>query len=232
MAGRFSETDLQGLPPAAVRYLRAAIAPGAPLAGAVRLTMHGEIRLRGWCRFRAEQVIRADGAMIWAARVRMGGLPVAGSDRLIDGRGALDWRILGLIPVMRRSDPDITRSSIGRALGERIWLPSALLPPGAQWHDGDGERATATLGAWGETVNLTVDVDEAGAPTALSFPRWGDPDGRGFRYERFGGRIEALARFGQYRIPAKLSVGWRHGGDGMEAEGEFFRCVIDTADFR
>jgi uncharacterized protein DUF6544 len=69
---------LAGLPEAARRYLEHAIAPGAPLASAVRLRMHGEIRLGRWFPFTGEQVIRRDWGMIWRATVRMWGVPVRG----------------------------------------------------------------------------------------------------------------------------------------------------------
>jgi uncharacterized protein DUF6544 len=54
---RFSSAELSALPDAAQRYLTHAIAPGRALASAVRLKMHGEIKLKGWHPFSAEQVI-------------------------------------------------------------------------------------------------------------------------------------------------------------------------------
>ncbi|WP_408648826.1 DUF6920 family protein [Tumidithrix elongata] len=39
------------------RYLEHAIAPETKLASAVRLRMHGEIKLKDWLPFKAEQVI-------------------------------------------------------------------------------------------------------------------------------------------------------------------------------
>ncbi|MEO6194953.1 MAG: DUF6544 family protein, partial [Thermoanaerobaculia bacterium] len=55
--GVFEPGQLAHLPEAARRYLERAIAPGTPLASAVRLRMHGEIKLKGWLPFTAEQVI-------------------------------------------------------------------------------------------------------------------------------------------------------------------------------
>ena len=122
--------DLSHLPEAARRYLAHAIAPGTPLATAVRLTMHGEIKLRQWMPFQAEQVIHAERGMIWKARVGSGLGQIRGSDRLVDGHGAMNWRILGMIPVVRGSGPDISRAGAGRVAAEMIWLPSALLLAG------------------------------------------------------------------------------------------------------
>ena len=78
---------LTALPETPHRFLAHAIAPGVPPATAVRLRMHGEIRLGRWWPFTAEEVIHRDRGMIWRATVRMHGLPVRGSDRLLDGEG-------------------------------------------------------------------------------------------------------------------------------------------------
>ncbi|MBC7805282.1 MAG: hypothetical protein H7145_03950, partial [Akkermansiaceae bacterium] len=110
----FSHTQIADLPEGARRYLTHAIAPGTRLASAVRLRMHGEIKLRDWLPFTAEQVIRWDRGFIWSATARMYGFPIRGSDSLLDGEGAMRWKLFGLIPVMAASGPDITRSAIGR----------------------------------------------------------------------------------------------------------------------
>lgn len=64
----------------------------------VRLRMHGEIRLGSWRAFRARQVTVAGRGMVWEASVRMMGLTVRGYDRLLDGRGEMLWKLLGLVP--------------------------------------------------------------------------------------------------------------------------------------
>ena len=116
----FQPDQLLHFPEAARRYLNHAIAPGTRLASAVRLQMHGEIKLRGWLPFTAEQVIRldendqGDRGMIWKATTRMYSIPISGSDRMVDGVGAMRWKLLGIFPVMVASGPDITRSAIGR----------------------------------------------------------------------------------------------------------------------
>src|SRR2546425_12195908 len=68
----FRPGQLPGLPEAAWRYLRHAIAPGTPLASAVRLRMHGEIKLGRWLPFTADQVIHWSHGMIWSATVQIG----------------------------------------------------------------------------------------------------------------------------------------------------------------
>jgi uncharacterized protein DUF6544 len=82
---RFDANPPNHWPETVRRYLGHAIAPGAPLAKAVRLSMHGEIKLKTWCPFTAEEVIRWDRGFVWRARVRFYRMPISGSDRWVDG---------------------------------------------------------------------------------------------------------------------------------------------------
>jgi hypothetical protein len=224
--------DLSHLPEAARRYLEHAIAPGTPLATTVRLTMHGEIKLRQWMPFQAEQVIRAERGMIWKARVGSGLGQIRGSDRLVDGRGAMSWRILGLIPVVRGSGSDIARAGAGRVAAELIWLPSALLAQGVFWSGFHPSRAQASLHVQGHPVSLNLSVGERGELSSMSLARWGNPDGGGFRPVDFGGFSEGESTFGGFTLPSRLRVGWYFGSDRFYSEGEFFRVTIDRAEYR
>jgi hypothetical protein len=78
----FDSPRLSGLSEGARCYLGHAIIVGTPLASAVRLHMHGEIKLKGWCPFSAEQVICWKRGMIWSASVRMHGISIRGGDSL------------------------------------------------------------------------------------------------------------------------------------------------------
>ncbi|NJM97732.1 MAG: hypothetical protein HC800_11735 [Phormidesmis sp. RL_2_1] len=233
----FQPADLLHLPDNVVRrYLKhaiasqeMAIAPKTTLATAVRLKMHGEIKLKGWRWFRAEQVICYRRGMIWQATVRMNGLPIIGWDRLVEGQGAMQWKLLGLLPVMQAQGSDITRSAIGRMQGEYVWLPSALLDTAVQWQALDDTHACAELTLLGETTPLHLSIGETGQLQQGCFKRWGDPEGKGFRYENFGVIVEKEGTFSGYTIPTELRAGWYFGSDRFESEGEFFRATIDEA---
>ena len=73
--------------------------------------MHGEIKLKKWYPFPAEQVSRLDRGMIWRATAQMHGMAIRGRDSIVDGQGAMLWKLFGLGPVMDASGPDITRSA-------------------------------------------------------------------------------------------------------------------------
>ena len=224
--------DLSHLPEAAQRYLRHAIASGTGLATAVRLRMHGEIKLKEWLPFQAEQVIHAERGMIWKARVGSGVGQIRGTDKMIDGHGSLSWWAFGILPVARGSGSDITRAGVGRLASELIWLPSALLAPGVYWSGFHPSRVQATLNLQGHQVSLNLSVGERGELNSVSLARWGNPDGEGFRSLEFGGFSEGETTFGGITIPTRLRAGWHFGSDRFYREGEFFRVTIDEASYR
>ena len=127
------------LPEPARRWLNHAIRPGTPLSPAAFLRMHGRIRLGSWRAFRATQILRPPHGFIWAARARVAGLPVSGFDRYSGGDGQMRWRVLGSLPVMSASGPDITRSAAGRLASEFVFVPAVALSPAVTWEPVSGQ---------------------------------------------------------------------------------------------
>jgi hypothetical protein len=221
---RFGPAELEGLPEPVRRHLAQAIAPGTPLATAARLRMRGAIKVGRWLPFRARQVLSPGHGFIWTARAA--GL-VAGSDRFLDGAGAMTWKLAGLVTVAAGDGPDVSRSAAGRAGAEGIWLPTALLPRfGARWSAQADDQVTAAFELGETPVELHLRLDGAGRLVSLAFDRWGDPDSGGrFGWHRFGGEITGHASFGGLTIPSAGRFGWHPGGDRF-ADGEFFRYQI------
>jgi len=228
----FQPECLTHLPDPARRYLEHAIAPGTKLASAVRLRMHGEIKLNKWQPFQAEQVICWNRGMIWEAQTRMNGLPIRGCDRLIDGEGAMQWKLLGLFGVLTATGSDITRSAIGRMQAECIWLPSIFACRDLTWTASDDSHAHAKLTLLGETTELIFTVSQTGRLEQLSFQRWGNPEGAEHHYVNFGGYLEEEDTFCGNTIPTRLRVGWYFGYERFESDGEFLRATIDEAIYR
>lgn len=220
------------LPGIARRYLTHAIAPGTQLASAVRLSMHGEIRLKQWHPFVAEEVIRPDRGMIWQAKVRMFGLPITGFDRLIDGAAQMRWRLLGFVPLVQAQGPDITRSATGRLAAETIWLPSFLCSDTVQWEERDASTANVRFLVAGEAMEIELATGGDGRLERVRMQRWGNPGGRPFHNAGFGAHVDDEATFGGYTIPSRIRAGWHIRDQGFAADGEFFRVTIDTAAFR
>lgn len=228
----FRPEQVAGLPPTAQKYLEHAIVPGTSLASAVRLRMHGEIKLKRWLPFTAEQVIRRDRGMIWKATVRMFGLQIRGFDRLIDGEGAMHWKLFGVIPIMNASGADITRSTVGRVAAESVWLPSAMCADTTSWTQRDSAHVQARITLAGSAADVDLDVDAAGRLRTLALQRWGNPEGAEFHNAAFGGIADQEQTFDGYTIPTRLRIGWYFGSARFESEGEFFRVTVDDARFR
>jgi hypothetical protein len=228
---RFDASRVASIPEPARCYLEHAIAPGTLLASAVRLRMRGEIRIGRWLPFHAEQVIHAERGFIWRAAVPRFGIPlIRGFDRLVDGAGAMRWRLFGLFPVMVASGPDITRAAVGRVNAESIWLPSVPVRDDVRWTARDNRKAAATFRHDSEPVEF--EIDGRGRAQSVRMRRWSNPGGGAFRLVDFGGVLEAVATFGGYTIPSRVRVGWFIGTPRFEAEGEFFRAAIEDAAFR
>ena len=209
---RFGPAELDGLPEPVRRHLAQAIAPGTPLHRSARLTQRGQIRVGRWLPFRARQVLSPGRGFLWTARAA--GV-IAGTDRYLDGAGAMRWRLAGLVTVAAGEGPDVSRSAAGRAGGEGIWLPTALLPRfGTRWSAVADDLVTAAFTVGETPVTLELRLDAAGRIVALAFDRWGDPGAGGrFGWHRFGGRLTGHASFGGLTIPAQGRLGW----DGDES---------------
>ena len=227
----FDPRDFSHLPETAQRYLAHAIAPGTPLATAVRLRMHGAIRLSRWWPFRAEEVIACDRGMVWRATARMRGLSIRGFDRLLNGAGAMQWRIFGLIPLIRAAGADITRSAAGRVAAESIWLPSMLCGAGVSWQGADASVARARFAIDGHPSDVSLAFDH-GCVRSVALPRWGNPGGGEFREIDFGALVEQEATFAGYTIPVRLRAGWYFGSERFASDGEFLHVTIDDAVYR
>ena len=233
----FNSDKLSHLPAAAKRYLEHAIEPGTKIASAVRLKMHGEIKLKKWIPFTAEQVICWEHGLIWSAMAWMNGfLPIVGSDCIIDGIGGMQWKLLGLFPVMTASGTDLTRSAIGRLQAESVWLPSVFYGDDVSWTSTELSDLDSNLHSsfvvQGDRAELDFTIDRSGRLKTTKLPRWGNPEGAEFHYVDFGGILEEEGTFGGYTIPTRLRAGWYFGSKRFESEGEFFRATIDDAIYR
>jgi hypothetical protein len=220
---------LADLPEPARRCLTSAITPGTPLWSSVQLTMRGRIKLGAWRPFTARQVLATSG-FIWAATARVAGLPVTGFDRYSSGSGEMRWRLLGPIPVLDASGPDVTRSAAGRLAGEvTCWLPTAFAE--ASWSAGpDPDSAVATwrIGDHWDAVQLRVGPD--GRLGEILLQRWGNPAGQPFGLHPFTVTVDHEDAFDGVSIPSRIRAAWRTGR--QPSEEEFFRAEITGATFR
>jgi hypothetical protein len=226
----FRADSVAALPEPARRWLTHAVAPGTPRWSSVVLTMRGEIRLGRWRRFTAREVLAPARGFIWAATAHVAGIPVTGFDRHSAGAGQMRWSLFGLLPVMRVSGVDTTRSAAGRLAGEAVlWLPTAFAA--ARWAGGpDPDTAVATWRIGDQDDAVHVRIDSTGRLAEFWQQRWGNPDGEGFARCPFGGLAEAERTFDGVTIASQVRAGWWWGTDRQD-DGEFFRATIIGAGF-
>jgi hypothetical protein len=228
---RFTPEMISDLPAPVQRYFLHAIAPGTPLATAVKLDMSGQFRLaqdQPWLPMQAHETLTRKG-FIWKATIGRGLTQFQGADYYLNQSGRMQFSILGLVPVVNVQSPDTARSAIGRMAAELIWLPSALLPQqGVQWSAVDDHTIQARVKVDDEPVTLTLMIDADGKVLESYALRWGDrtPDGR-WAYIPMGGKCYAERTFAGYTIPSQTNAGWWFGS---EQYFEFFQSAIDHAE--
>jgi hypothetical protein len=225
--GRFSEAEVRDCDEPVRRYFCRAIAPGTPLAQAVRLRMRGSIKIgKPWLPFRSNELLAPLHGYSWPATVA-GGL-LRGSDTYADGQAAMTWRLLGVLRVIHTSGPNVARSAMGRAVAESVWLPTALLPRyGVRWRAEDDHHLIAVVSIEDSMTSLHITIDDAGLVTTVHIDRWNDPEGTGrFDWCPFGIEVRGSRSFPcGITMPAEGTGGWFHGTDRWD-EGAFMRYTI------
>lgn len=229
----FDPTTLADLPAPAQRLLGRALPSGTPLTSTVELSMSGEIQFGGrWIPFTADQILRAGEGFVWSPVAGGRLVRFIGADVLTTDDARMEFRLHGLIPVVRADGPDVRRSAQGRLAAETVaWLPQALTPQlGARWTPIDGERAIVTLDAAGAATDVEVAVDGDGGILRLGLDRWNgsvDPP----RVEPFGGSVDStFTASNGVQIAGRGDAGWGVG-TANEAGGTFFRYRITAASF-
>lgn len=215
----FSPNLVANLPEPARRYLLHAIAPGTPLAPAVRLRMEGTMTPNPGgpqVSLTAEETLAPRRGFVWTAHARMSGLPVRVRDHYFDSDGGVHVDALGLIPMPLGSGEDVTRSSRGRLVGEAVWCPTALVGPGVTWEAAGADRAQFTLTVDGEAIQVTVDVGPDGALREATLERWGDVGTSSFQSLPYGFEAQEEATFEGVTIPTRLHGGWWYGTDRFD----------------
>lgn len=225
----FDPTTVANLPEPARRYLMHAIATGTPLWRSVQVAMVGRIRINGWCRFTADQVVAPGQGYIWAAVARMFGVPVVGYDRLSAGSAEMRWRLLDLVPLVDADGPDVARSAAGRLASEIVLVPTAFAS--ATWTAAGTDTAVATCGVGPEEQRVELHLAADGRLLDLIMLRWGNPDGRPFGRYPFGVTVDAERSQDGVTTPAAVRAGWWRGTDSQDA-GEFFRAEITRVELR
>ena len=229
----FTKEMVAELPQSVQRYFFHAIELGTPLANSVKLEMNGSFRLspdKPWLPMQAKQIISGFKGFVWKAKIGSGFMKFIGADYCFNNYSRMRFSIWGMIPVFNAQNQDITRSAIGRLVGESFWLPSALFPQnGVIWQAINDNTIVANIKVNSEPVILKFVIDSNGKLLKMSFLRWGNKTKHGsYSYIPFGGEFLSEKTFKGFTIPSQINAGWWFGTDKYF---DFFHANIEQAEF-
>jgi hypothetical protein len=166
----YDPSEIVDLPAPVQRYFTAVLKEGQAIVTGVRVTHGGTFNMSDegeqWQPFTSTQYVAPQHpGFVWDARIRMAPfLPVFVHDAYVAGRGILEAKLLGFVPVMTYDNtPELAQGELMRFLAEGAWYPTALLPSqGVQWAAVDDTQAKATLQDGQTTVTLLFRFDAQG----------------------------------------------------------------------
>lgn len=210
-----TDADLDALPEPVQRWVRYAGVVGREYPATVRLKQEGELRLgdRGWFPFTAEEYYTTDPpGFIWITVVTTSRLfPVVGRDQYVGGKGSIDMRLLGLVPVARDSSAEMDQAALLRYLNEIMWFPAGAISPYITWEAIDPNSARATMTYAGERAQATFTFDAEGRLATMVANRFDREAGTVVPWST---PISAYGEFGGVRIPVEgEAVYARDAGD-------------------
>ena len=132
--------------------------------GILKMKPEEEDESKAWQSLVAEQTLALDKpGFLWTARIPMGPLLmwVLGYDTYWNGKGAMQWRLMGAVPVVGVDGMEVTQAAFTRWLEEAPSCPVALLPrPGVDWESIDGSHARILISFDGLKAEAVVEFDE------------------------------------------------------------------------
>lgn len=223
-----TDADLINLPEPVQRWLRWSGVVGKPIPATVRLRQKSELRVGdfGWLDFTAEEYYSTEPpAFLWTANVGMApGISVIGKDSYIDGRGAVEMRLLGVIPVASDDGPAMDEADLLRYLNEIMWFSAGALSPYIAWEPIDGTSARATIIYGGVTGKATFVFDEQGRPANMFADRFDREYGAVVQWST---PLTGYSEFEGIRVPTE--------GEGVYARQDgdyaYIRLTITDVDY-
>jgi len=228
----YSERELVALPDPVARYFRFALPDGHAVIRRARLRQSGHMRTgegKPWAPFTAvHHVSVVPLGFVWDASWH--GLPLVPMrirDRYVEGQGAAQMLIGGIVRAGSVGSPEVASASLTRYLAEAAWLPSALLPrSGVSWSSLGNGRAAATLRDHDTNASIDVQFGDDGRIDFVSAMRYRDVGGRAV-LTPWGGRFSSYDRIAGMMIPREATVEWTIAGKPVEV----WRGRIESAEY-
>ena len=171
-AQTYHEAQLAGLPAPVQRYFRHVLPEGQPYLRGLRLRHGGQFKTdlkKDWIAIKGEQYITADPpGFIWQGTTSQ----FVARDEFVAGRGRLDVRLFGAVPIAGGTGPAYDQGELLRWLVESTWLPTALLPSDhIAWTAVNDHSARLTLTHQGHSVSCLAQFNERNELAECEAPR-------------------------------------------------------------
>lgn len=201
----FDLAEIAGLPAAADRFLRFAIAPGTPVETAANIAVgSGEttaLAIRQRPPERGHMALAPRHGCVRRLSSGILGLGRSGHSILREEATTLDlWRAW-VFPIAARMEADRSRLLRRMAIESVCWVPGALLPgPGVTWREGQDGRPIVGFSIWPDPVEVAIEVDADGRIRSAEARLAAEPKGPSTRAE-----AKEFLRFGGYHLPTLLA---------------------------
>jgi len=198
------------------------------LPSSIQIEQEGTMEIRGrWTPFKANGVYKVSPlSFSWRARFRMlPGVWIVAEDGHLDGLGWGGARLWGMVPMGKRTDPEVLTSQLVRNLGELAWLPSFVLADSTLTWSEAGETVFEVRSSAGDQkVMVRFEISDQGdVIRAWSPSRPYDVPG-GYAEAPWYYEFSDHREFGGVRIPA-AAVATFEKSDGP---WEYFRGRITS----
>lgn len=181
---------------------------------AVQVQQSGVIRQkqdqRKWNKMNAVQYsgITTPG-FVW--KMEMNIMPLvklSGRDKWMNGKGAMDMKLLSLFSVAKGSGEKIDQSALQRWLAEICWLPQAALSKYISWATVDSVSAKATLTYMGVSGSVLFLFDSNGNITGCKAKRYMENEKDAILQE-WEVQCSDYVSFDGISVPTKSEVTWK-----------------------
>lgn len=204
---------LDGLPPAARRYLEHTGIVGRPWIHTVRIRQRGRFRMgrdKPWLPLEAEQVYTTSPpGFQWKARLKMSGFWLfRGTDTYKDGHGHMFGRAARLFTIFDARGEELDQATMVRYLNEMVWFPTAFLSDHITWQDVDADTFDLTYTDRGRSVTARLTVDEAGRLTEFVTQRYREDHGA-YTLDTWATPFTEYATMAGLYLPVRGQAVWR-----------------------
>ncbi len=206
------EEDIEGLPESVQRYFRYSGVVGTQPIKTVSLKQKGYFRMKEGQKMMpmtADQHYTTNPpSFIWYGKIAP--LPlftIKARDRLINGKGSMLIKLLGLFKVGEASGAEMDQAALTRYLSEAIWFPTALLNEYVRWAPVDANSARATIEYAGVQSSGVFHFDNEGKLNNFTTERY-QLEGDKFLLKPWSTPIQAYKKINGLNIPYKGDAVW------------------------